>query len=118
MDTVTRLLRFLDATDEALASLLTPIEEFNGNDGFTVADYCESPFAGFHPQAVRMVTRNDEYYLGYRADHFVLIFGQSEVLGDDYSWGDCVVCLANHKGGLCIRVFIFKGDGEELRCAT
>ena len=63
-----------------------------------------------------MVLRDDDYYLGCRANHFVLIFGQSEVLGGDYSWGDCVVCLANHKGGLCIMVFSFKDDEEANKC--
>lgn len=108
-----RLNLFLNATETKLAKILKPIEELNGNEGFTVGDYNESPFAGFHPSAVRMVLMDDDYYLGCRANHFVLIFGQSEALNDEYIWDDCVVCLANHKGGLCVTVFTFAD--EEVR---
>jgi hypothetical protein len=106
---------FLHDTDEELPKYLLPIEDFNGNEGYTVADYCESPFAGFHPELIRMVTRDDDYYLSLRANHFVLIFGRSEALPD---WDDCVVCLANHKGGLCITVFSFLDDGGKSVCET
>jgi len=102
---------FLSATEDNLSKRLVSLEEFDGTTGFAVADYCTSPLAGFHPEAVRMVLKDDSRYLGCRANHFVLVFGQSEVLDD---WGDCVVCLANHKGGLCITVFTFNDleDGE------
>ena len=103
---------FLNATETALTERLYLVEDYNATDGFTVADYCTSAFSSFHPQAVRMVTRNDDYYLGCRANHFVLIFGQSEVFNNGYTWADCVVCLANHKGGLCVNVFRFIDDLE------
>jgi hypothetical protein len=102
-----RLSLFLNATEDTLVKSLKPIEEFNGNEGFFVGDYCTSPLGGFHPEAVRMVLRDDGYFLSLRANHFVLIFGQSEVLHNGIDWDDCVVCLANHKGGLCIHVFQF-----------
>ncbi|MCL2298560.1 MAG: hypothetical protein FWC27_00235, partial [Firmicutes bacterium] len=66
---------FLNATEIALAEQLLLVEEYNATDGFTVADYCTSAFSSFHPQAIRMVLRDDAYYLGCRADHFVLMFG-------------------------------------------
>jgi hypothetical protein len=112
------LRRFLNTEDKELPSILAPIEEFNGDKGFTVGGCTESPLGGFHPVATRMVLRDDDYYLGYRADHFALVFGQSEALANDYGWSDCVVCLANHKGGLCITLFGFKGDMEVGGCET
>ena len=110
----THLSLFLNTVDKELPWLLKEDEEFNGNEGFTVGDYTSSSFGSFHPEAVRMVLQEDDYYLGYRANHFVLIFGQAEVLGGSHSWGDCVVCLANHKGGLCVSVFTFKDDETEV----
>jgi hypothetical protein len=112
------LRRFLNAEDKELPSLLAPVEAFSGNEGFTVCDCTESPLGSFHPVATRMVLCDDDYFLGYRADHFVLVFGQSEALDDDYGQSDCVVCLANHKGRLCITLFGFKGDMEAGGCET
>jgi hypothetical protein len=99
-----RLDFFLNATDDELSTKLELIEELNGTEGFSVLNYTESPFCGFHPKCVRMVLRNDDYYLKIRANHFVLIFGCSEALND---WDECVVCLANHKGGLLINIYRF-----------
>ena len=70
-----RLSDFLNCTEDELSKKLKTIEEFNGNEGFTVDDYTESPFSGFHPEAIRMVIRDDDYYLHSRANHFILIFG-------------------------------------------
>ena len=33
---------------------------------------------GFHPAKVHMIERNDDYFLGLRADHFVIVDGTSE----------------------------------------
>ncbi len=49
-----RLHLFLNATETKLAEILKPIEELNGNEGFTVGDYNE-PFGRVPPPAVRMV---------------------------------------------------------------
>lgn len=48
----------------------------------------------FHPQNVYMVTMNDDYFLGMRANHFVIEEGTSE------EYGEVPVYLvsANHKG--------------------
>ncbi len=107
-----RLRWFMSALDEDFPKKLKLVEEFDATNGFTAADYTESPLSGFHPEAVRMIMRDDDYYLSCRANHFVLIFGQSEALGV-YSWDDCVVCLANSKGGLQIKVFAFAEDEED-----
>ena len=101
-----RLSLFQNASDDVLASELSLIQEYSGIGGFTVADYCESPFCGFHPEAVRVIARDDDYYLGRRADHFVLIFGWSEALLDQDDQ-ECVLCLTNHKGGVTVRVYKF-----------
>lgn len=108
----TRLNFFQNATEDELEKCLNPIEELDATNGFSVSDYTSSPFSGFHPKAVRMILKSDDYYLGSRADHFVLIFGVSEALDlelSDFSstWDECVVCLANHKGAMQIKVFTF-----------
>ena len=81
---------FLNATDERLAKYLKKADE--------------SIFDGFHPLAVRMVIKADDYYLGTRADHFVLLFGYTESIGDGET---CVVCISNHKGSAIISCFTF-----------
>ena len=90
---------FLHASDDMLPNYLRLIEEIEPNE------YAEdSLFATFHPRTIRMVEKDDDYYLDSRANHFVLIFGCSEGL----PWcGDCVVMLANHKGDLHIKVYEF-----------
>jgi hypothetical protein len=103
---------FQEAPEDELAYRLKEVEEYNGNEGFSVGDYNESGLGGFHPSAIRMVERNDDCYLGCRANHFVLIFGQSEALWYKQTWADCVVSLANHKGGLIITVFEFLDEAE------
>ena len=108
------LCQFTLRDDTELPDLLTHIEECSWTNGFDIGDCNTSPLAGFHPEAVRMVERRDDYYLGSRAGHFVLIFGQSEAYWVGDSYGDCVVCLANHKGDLDINVFGFKDDAEEV----
>ncbi|MCL2462698.1 MAG: hypothetical protein FWF44_08545 [Defluviitaleaceae bacterium] len=114
----THLCQFLNTKDDDLPSLLTIVEDINAVNGFSDDGNTESPFGSFHPETVRMVVRNDENYLRYRANHFVLIFGQSEAFRDEYGWDDCVVCLANHKGGLSIAVFRFNDVEEEGRQKT
>ena len=99
-----RLEFFMNSTDDELEECLFAVEELSGSNDFSVGDPFESPLVDFHPNTVRMVEKNDDLYLGYRANHFVLIFGYSEFP----TFEDCVVCLANHKGGLCITVFKFK----------
>jgi hypothetical protein len=101
---------FLNGTEDKLSERLKPIEEFDGTNPFSVSDYTESPLSGFHPETIRMALKNDEYFLGCRANHFVLIFGTTEA--DEYFFEDCVVCLANHKGGLQIRVFAFVEEDD------
>lgn len=106
---------FQNAKEDEFPQKLKLIEELNGIEGFSVDGYTMSPLCGFHPKAVRMVVKDDDYYLGCRADNFVLIYGYSEaieiMLDESASiWGDCVVCLANHKGGLIIQVFSFVDD--------
>jgi hypothetical protein len=95
---------FLNADEDTLSTLLEKVEELNGLEGFTAEGYTESPFSGFHPKAVRMAVKNDEYCLSVRAEHFVLIYGWSEAL-DWYNC--CAVCLASHKGALTVQVFTF-----------
>ena len=100
---------FLDATDEELQKKLKLLEKFDDAEDYSVDKFEESALAGFHPESVRMIIKDDDYYLGRRANHFVLIFGWSEAFG--YGNG-CVVCLANHKGSLCVTVFTFINEGE------
>ena len=101
---------FLNARDDDLPKLLHQIEHLCSANSDRLDDYMESPFCGLHPEAVRMVVRNDDYYLGIRANHFVLVFGQTEALNKNDSWEDCVVCIANHKGGICINTFLFSEE--------
>jgi hypothetical protein len=115
---VFHLRQFLSIDESQLPSLLVPVEELDGNEGFTVGDYSESPLAGFHPEADRMVVRDDDHYLGCRAGHFLLAFGRTEALWNDRGWADCVVCQANHKGGLRITVYGFNDDMEVGQCVT
>jgi hypothetical protein len=112
------LRRFLNAEDSKLPSLLVPIEELNWAEGFCAADCTGSPLGSFHPRATRMVLCGDDYFLGCRADHFVLLFGQTEAVGDDDGRSDCVVRIANHKGALNIAVFGFKDDVEVTGCGS
>ena len=104
---------FLNGSEEQLTAGLEEIEWLDGTNGFTVSGYTESPFCGLHPEAVRMMELPDDYFLGTRANHFVLIFGTSEALWaelpDSYEYyDDCVALLANHKGGLSVKMFRFK----------
>jgi len=104
---------FLAATDGALAARLFCIEEFDAcsGDGFSVGAYYASPFAGFHPSVVRMVRKEDDYYLRARADHHVLLYGLSEGIDSEdalYVCTPCVVHIANHKGGIHIGVYLFR----------
>ncbi len=104
---------FLNSTDSELPGLLKLEEEYNGIDGFNVADHSVSILGSFHPESVRMVIKDDDNYLGCRANHFILIFGRAEVFADIGGfWGDCVVCIANHKGGLQILVYSFIDAGS------
>jgi hypothetical protein len=104
---------FLNGSVDQLTEGLEEIEYLDGINGYSVSGYTESPFCGLHPEAVRMMELPDDYFLGLRAEHFVLIFGTSEAvwveLSDSSSYmDDCVALLANHKGGLMVKVFRFK----------
>jgi hypothetical protein len=105
------LYSFLNCPDDVLAERLTLIETISWVNAYPKFDINpESPFAGFHPEAVRMVIKPDQFYLTSRADHFVLIFGYTEFPIEKDP--DCVVCIANHKGHMDINVFNFKDDEE------
>jgi hypothetical protein len=114
-----RLDLFTNGTDDQLASQLKPVEELDGINGFSVSGYMDSPLCGFHPEAVRLVTRDDDYFLGSRADCTVLVFGWSEameveVADNEVVFDQCVVSLANHKGGLQLKVFRFIDDEKKI----
>jgi hypothetical protein len=49
----------------------------------------------FHMQETALITLDDEYFCGMRADHFAIEFGYSE---DDELGLDYVLISANHKG--------------------
>ena len=99
---------FHSLPDDALAKRLKLIDMIDTRDGnplYMIPDGSESPFWGFHPKAVRMVISADDSYLDFRAQHLVLIYGYTEAT--NYS---CVVCIANHKGTVCIGVYAFTDD--------
>lgn len=119
---------FLNATDSELERWLDPIEELSGYNRILTPDYTNSPFWGFHPLAVRMVIRNDDYYLKNRADHFVLMYGSSEGMDppgetnppevfqtctSQWGYDDCIICLANHKGAMVITAYRFRENPKE-----
>ena len=99
---------FTNASDVDIANALICIETAGEDDGFPAGfgSFLDSPFGQFHPSKdVRVIVKNDCYYLNIRANHFVLLFGRSEALDN---WDDCVVCLANHKGVLVVKTFKFR----------
>ncbi len=49
----------------------------------------------FHMQDIALVTLDDEYFCGMRANHFAIEFGYSE---DDELGLDYILISANHKG--------------------
>jgi hypothetical protein len=102
---------FLNGSTDQLSEGLEELESLDGINGYSVEGYTESPFCGLHPEAIRMIKLPDENFLGLRASHFVLIFGTSEAIWsqdkDFVTDQDCVALLANHKGGLMIKVFFF-----------
>lgn len=97
---------FLDSTDDELAELIVPIEKISGLDEFKSNKYGLSRITTFHPIATRMVIKDDGYYLGSRANHFVLLFGYTE----HETWPNCIMLLTNHKGWLDITMFGLKAE--------
>lgn len=107
---------FLNAPSYTLSKHLVPIEQLIGGEEFP-SDYSSSYIGGFHPISTRMELEDDDSHFlpehGYqsiRANHFVLIYGESEALSNSDGWGDCVLCVANHKGNLTLTMFAFRDD--------
>jgi len=94
---------FLQASEAALERNLKEVADTLLFDGEAI----ETPFAinSFHPEAVRMVERNDARFLGRRANHFVLMYGWSEDLFLEPK--ECVLCLCNHKGTVALSLWQF-----------
>lgn len=57
-------------------------------------------FNAFHCKGLLIVVRNDDYFCGMRADHFVVELG--EVEGEEGRWA-LITC--NHKGVRLSRLF-------------
>lgn len=84
-------------------------------DGFAVIDgqftdrFNEIPQATFailntfHASNVFMIERDDDYFCGIRADHFVVEVGVSEMLDEDTT---VYVVSANHKGLRSVTVVV------------
>ena len=54
----------------------------------------------FHMQEVYLVTTNDDYLCGIRANHFSVEFGYSELGTDDNQ--SVILITGNHKGNRCL----------------
>lgn len=70
----------------------------NGYTRVSVGEECEA-LDLFHAEDVYLVTREDDYFCGLRADHFVVELGWTEAdLPDDELYQHYCVVTANHKG--------------------
>ncbi|RIO56776.1 hypothetical protein BUZ50_00960 [Staphylococcus hominis] len=58
-------------------------------------------YESFHCQEVYMAERNDDYFCGIRADHFVVEIGKSENTFDNFI---TFIITANHKGNRCVTI--------------
>ena len=97
---------FMNASADEIAQSLVEIENLYWGNANAPTDDIHSPFGWFHPSStVRVIVKNDDYYLNARANHFVLLFGYSEALD---VWDDCVVCIANHKGWMTVTTYKFR----------
>ena len=79
-------------------------------DGDIPVDFFSQEFF-FHPNGVvQTVTRDDDRFLGYRANHFVLVDGYVEdgFMESEEPQNDTFLLICNHKGITEIVAFIFK----------
>jgi len=91
-----------EETKEELKMLEEKIEEIIKEHGTQPRLIFEKPqwsIETFHPTNVKMVERDDSWFCGMRANHFVVIAGWNEEDYDLYS----IMVIANHKGELKYR---------------
>jgi len=67
----------------------------------------------FHPNGItQTILRNDDYFLGHRADHFIIVDGSDEEYDEYdeskpyYSKTGAFILICNHKGDTIIEFYI------------
>ena len=101
-----------EETKGELKMLEEKIEEILNKHGTQPRPIFEQPhwsIESFHPTTVQMVERNDSWFCGMRANHFVVITGWNEEDYDRYS----IMVIANHKGELKYRTATYYDTDAE-----
>lgn len=82
--------------------------ERNAHYTFSFSEVVSPAFESFHPKEVLMIEKDDEWFCGLRANHFVVMSGWSEQYGDDFT---VTIVMANHKGDMGYTVIVSIKEG-------